>query len=50
MVQWNLKGYVLGSILIQADRGEGVKEGISIISGYKEWDGHASRDRRDAQS
>ena len=23
MVQWNLKGYVAGSILIQTDRGEG---------------------------
>jgi hypothetical protein len=25
MVQWNLKGYVAGSILIQADRGEGCR-------------------------
>ena len=35
MVQWNLKGYVVGSILIQTERGEGVKEGIWIPHIYE---------------
>jgi len=35
MIQWNLKGYVAGSILIQTDRGEGIKEGIWVPHVYE---------------